>query len=82
MILNMLLGGTFNDEEKIRIGLEFGRVIAEVVDYLGRSNISDFLPILARLDLQGVERRTKELVSWLDSFFGSIIEQKLGGKLN
>ncbi|KAI3921338.1 hypothetical protein MKW92_037542, partial [Papaver armeniacum] len=69
MILNMLLGGTFNDEEKIRIGLEFGRVAAEVVDCIGRSNISDFLPVLAKFDLQGVERRMKELISWLDSFF-------------
>ncbi|KAI3854355.1 hypothetical protein MKW92_022097, partial [Papaver armeniacum] len=81
MILNMLLGGTFNDEEKIRIGLEFGRVAAEVVDCIGRSNISDFLPVLAKFDLQGLERRMKELISWLDSFFSSIIEKRMKLKL-
>ncbi|KAI3961713.1 hypothetical protein MKW98_024480, partial [Papaver atlanticum] len=64
VIMNMLWGGTFNDEDKIRIGLE-------------ETNISDFFPILARLDLQGVERRMKELVSWLDSFLSSIIEQRM-----
>ncbi|XP_026411461.1 cytochrome P450 750A1-like isoform X1 [Papaver somniferum] len=76
VIMNMLWGGTFNDEDKIRIGLEFGRVAEEVVEYVGKTNISDFFPILARLDLQGIERRMKELVSWLDSFFCSIIEQR------
>ncbi|KAI3915431.1 hypothetical protein MKW98_022389, partial [Papaver atlanticum] len=77
VIMNMLWGGTFNDEDKIRIGLEFGRVAEEVVEYVGKTNISDFFPILARLDLQGVERRMKELVSWLDSFLSSIIEQRM-----
>ncbi|XP_026378020.1 7-ethoxycoumarin O-deethylase-like [Papaver somniferum] len=77
VIMNMLWGGTFNDEDKIRIGLEFGRVAEEVVEYVGKTNISDFFPVLARLDLQGVERRMKELVSWLDSFFSSIIEQRM-----
>ncbi|KAI3971344.1 hypothetical protein MKX01_008188, partial [Papaver californicum] len=49
----------------------------EVLNYLGRTNISDFLPVLARFDLQGVERRMKELISWLDPFFESMIDQRM-----
>ncbi|KAI3918293.1 hypothetical protein MKX01_041613, partial [Papaver californicum] len=83
VIMNMMWGGTFSDEDKIRIGMEFRKRAEEVVDYLGRTNISDFFPVLARFDLQGVERRMKELISWLDPFFESMINQrmKLGGEI-
>ncbi|KAI3858609.1 hypothetical protein MKX03_005657 [Papaver bracteatum] len=77
VIMNMMWGGTFNDEEKTKIGLEFRKRAEEVLDYLGRTNISDFLPVLARFDLQGVERRLKELISWLDPFFESMIDQRI-----
>ncbi|KAI3921335.1 hypothetical protein MKW92_037539 [Papaver armeniacum] len=77
VVMNMMWGGTFNDEEKIKIGLEFRKRAEEVLDYLGRTNISDFLPVLARFDLQGVERRLKELISWLDPFFESVIDKRM-----
>ncbi|MCL7046180.1 hypothetical protein MKW94_005551, partial [Papaver nudicaule] len=77
VMMNMMWGGTFNDEDKIRIGLEFRKVAEEVLDILGRTNISDFLPVLAKFDLQGVERRMKELVSWLDPFFESMIDKRM-----
>ncbi|KAI3962403.1 hypothetical protein MKW98_010954, partial [Papaver atlanticum] len=77
VITNMMWGSTFNDEEKVKIGLEFRKRAEEVLDYLGRTNISDFLPVLARFDLQGVERGMKEQISWLDPFFESMIDQRM-----
>ncbi|KAI3921337.1 hypothetical protein MKW92_037541, partial [Papaver armeniacum] len=77
VIMSMMWGGTFDDEERNKIGLEYGRVAGELIDYLGRTNISDFFPVLAKFDLQGVERRMKELISWLDPFFDSIINKRV-----
>ncbi|XP_026410217.1 cytochrome P450 76C1-like [Papaver somniferum] len=77
VVMNMMWGGTFNDEDKTRIDLEFRKRAEEVLDYLGRTNISDFLPVLARFDLQGVEQGMKKQISWLDPFFESMIDKRM-----
>ncbi|MCL7038605.1 hypothetical protein MKW94_019551, partial [Papaver nudicaule] len=77
VIMSMLWGGTFDDEDRNKIGLEFGRLAEEMIIYLGRTNISDFFPVVAKFDLQGIERRMKELSSWLDTFFESVIAKRV-----
>ncbi|KAJ4974848.1 hypothetical protein NE237_008022 [Protea cynaroides] len=76
MIMNMLWGGTLKGEDKTRMG-EFRRVIGELVDLFGKSNISDMFPSLARFDLQGIERRGKELFLWVDRILDSVINERL-----
>ncbi|KAJ4973648.1 hypothetical protein NE237_006822 [Protea cynaroides] len=77
MIMNMLWGGTLKPEEKTRIGVEFRKTIGELFFLLGKTNISDIFPILAPLDLQGIERKAKNIITWADAIFDSVINERL-----
>ncbi|KAK0595050.1 hypothetical protein LWI29_003020 [Acer saccharum] len=74
VIMNMSWGGSLHGEDRIRVGIQFRQVVEEVVDLLGAPNISDLFPALARFDLQGLELKTKKLLSWFDRIFESLIE--------
>ncbi|TXG70753.1 hypothetical protein EZV62_005688 [Acer yangbiense] len=74
VIMNMSWGGSLHGEERIRVGIQFRQVVEEVVELLGAPNISDLFPALARFDLQGVESKTKKLLSWFDRIFESLID--------
>ncbi|KAF5181395.1 Cytochrome p450 [Thalictrum thalictroides] len=76
VILSMLWGGTLHGKVRSSVGSEFQQVVGEIVQLLGKPNVSDIFPVLARFDLQGIEHRAKELLSWLDKIFNSVIEQK------
>ncbi|XP_042491060.1 3,9-dihydroxypterocarpan 6A-monooxygenase-like [Macadamia integrifolia] len=52
-------------------------MIGELVALLGKTNVSDIFPILARFDLQGIERKAKEVMSWADTILDSVIEERL-----
>ncbi|KAJ4974624.1 hypothetical protein NE237_007798 [Protea cynaroides] len=64
-------------EEKTRIGVEFRKMIGELVILLGKTNISDIFPILAPLDLQGIERKAKVVFTWADTILDSVINERL-----
>lgn len=74
MLTSMLWGGTLEWEAN---GAEFRQVVIETVELLGSPNVSDFFPLLAWFDLQGIERKIKKRVSWLDKLYDSIIEERL-----
>ncbi|XP_021909480.1 geraniol 8-hydroxylase-like [Carica papaya] len=74
--MSMLWGASLDEEKKISVGLEFKQVIEEIVDLLGKPNISDFFPVLAPLDLQGIVSKMLKLRSWLDRIFESVIAIK------
>ncbi|RVW35266.1 Flavonoid 3'-monooxygenase [Vitis vinifera] len=61
VVTSMLWGGTLHGEDRSRIGMEFRRVIVEMVGLMGKPNISDLFPALAWFDLQGIESRAKSL---------------------
>jgi cytochrome P450 len=77
VITNMLWGGTVEGEERASLGAEFREVISEMIDLLGKPNISDFYPILARFDLQGIRRKMDGLVRRFDPIFDAMIDQRL-----
>ena len=76
VVTSMLWGGTLHGEDRSRIGMEFRRVIVEMVGLMGKPNISDLFPALACFDLQGIESRAKKLVLWFDRIFESLIAQR------
>ena len=76
VVTSMLWGGTLHGEDRSRIGMEFRRVIVEMVGLMGKPNISDLFPALAWFDLQGIESRVKKLVLWFDRIFESLIAQR------
>ncbi|XP_047325253.1 geraniol 8-hydroxylase-like [Impatiens glandulifera] len=76
VITNMLWGGGDGKEE---VGTEFRHVVAEITALLGKPNLSDFFPGLAKFDLQGVVKDMKILAQKFDKIFDSIIDERLSG---
>ncbi|KAL5746101.1 hypothetical protein ACOSP7_027247 [Xanthoceras sorbifolium] len=73
VIMSMSWGGLLHGEDRSRVGFQFRQVVDEIVELWGAPNISDLFPVLARFDLQGVESKMKNLSSWFDRFFESLI---------
>ncbi|KAL0923631.1 hypothetical protein M5K25_007696 [Dendrobium thyrsiflorum] len=57
-------------------GKEFRRAIEGAVDILMAPNVLDFIPVLAPLDPQGLGRRTKKLMVWINKYLEEIVEKK------
>ncbi|KAK9147955.1 hypothetical protein Scep_006712 [Stephania cephalantha] len=77
VITSMLWGGMLKGEGEIDLGAEFRHVVSEITELLGKPNLSDFIPCLAWLDLQGIQSQIKKLFLKFDRIFNSIIEQRL-----
>lgn len=58
-VMSMIWGDTMIGDESSVINAEFRAVVNEQLELLGAPNISDLFPLLARFDLQGIERRMK-----------------------
>ena len=71
-MLNMLLGGTLQGEE----GAQFKKLIAEQMVLFGKPDVSDLFPVLARFDLQGIERQSQKFFNGLRTFL--ILQLKSG----
>ncbi|PIA32656.1 hypothetical protein AQUCO_04400087v1 [Aquilegia coerulea] len=79
-IISMLWGGTVKDDEMSSAGKEFQQAIVEAIALMGETNISDFFPLLARFDIQGIAHRAQTLFMWFDRILDSIINERI--KLN
>ncbi|CAL9062107.1 geraniol 8-hydroxylase-like [Musa acuminata AAA Group] len=77
VITSTLWGGTLEDgEERSVVGKEFQELVAEITELLGKPNVSDFFPGLARFDLQGIQKQMHVLLERFDRIFESIIERR------
>uniref|UniRef100_A0A803PLX9 Cytochrome P450 n=1 Tax=Cannabis sativa TaxID=3483 RepID=A0A803PLX9_CANSA len=79
VITNMLWGGSVEGEERDKLGSEFRQIISEITELLGKPNVSDFYPGLARFDLQGVGKQMTKLALRFDMMFENLIAQRLKG---
>ncbi|KAL6004857.1 hypothetical protein ACLOJK_005413 [Asimina triloba] len=77
VITSMLWGGTMEGEERNSLGAEFRQVVSEITDLLGRPNVSDFFPSLARFDLLGIQKQMEGPLARFDRIFEVIIDQRL-----
>ncbi|KAK7330673.1 hypothetical protein VNO77_24871 [Canavalia gladiata] len=77
VITNMMWGGGVEGAERERLGAEFRELVAEMTHLLGKPNLSDFFPSLARFDLQGVEKQMNALVPRFDGIFERMINQRV-----
>lgn len=82
VITNMMWGSTVKGEERAVLGTKFRQVVNEIAQLLGRPNVSDFYPGLARFDLQGIQKKMKGLAKRFDDIFETVINerQKMGGQ--
>ncbi|CAI0413823.1 unnamed protein product [Linum tenue] len=74
-MLSMLWGGVAGDDEGF-YG-EFRELESEMLVLMGTPNVSDFIPALARFDLQGIEKKSKRLLDKFDEILSSVIEERL-----
>ncbi|XVF52691.1 hypothetical protein PTKIN_Ptkin05aG0038800 [Pterospermum kingtungense] len=77
VVTSMLWGGTFEGDARASLGAEFRHVISEITEILGLPNVSDFFPVLAPLDLQGIVKRMRKPVEKLNGIIDKIIDQRL-----
>ncbi|KAK5771241.1 cytochrome P450 78A5-like [Gossypium arboreum] len=70
------------DFEKPGEGLELEELVSEGYELLGIFNWSDHFPLLRWLDLQGVRKRCRNLVSKVNVFVGKIIEEHRVNRVN
>ncbi|XP_024019636.1 geraniol 8-hydroxylase [Morus notabilis] len=77
VITSMLWGGTVDGaQERESLGTEFRQAVSEMTDLLGKPNLSDFYPGLARFDLQGVRRQMIGLTQRFNGIFDKMIGQR------
>ncbi|XP_021909294.1 geraniol 8-hydroxylase-like [Carica papaya] len=80
VVMGMLWGAPLDEDKKHNVGLELVPFIEEAVDLLGKPNISDFFPILAPLDLQGIVSKMLKIRLRFDNIFESVIAIKKSTK--
>ncbi|CAJ1943520.1 unnamed protein product [Sphenostylis stenocarpa] len=77
VITSMIWGAEVEGAERETLGAEFRELVAETTQLLGKPNVSDFFPGLARFDLQGVEKEMQVLVSRFDRIFERVIGERV-----
>ncbi|KAL0542162.1 hypothetical protein IC582_022255 [Cucumis melo] len=77
VVTSMLWGGSVEGEQRDGLAAEFRETVSEMTELLGLPNVSDFFPSLARFDIQGIEKKMRELAPRFDSIFEKMIDQRL-----
>ncbi|KAL2472451.1 Cytochrome [Abeliophyllum distichum] len=76
VVMNLLWGGTIDgDDKQDKVGAEFRKAASKVVDLIGKPNISDFFPILARFDIQGIAKEMKNCFQYVDGILDNVINE-------
>ncbi|KAK8603150.1 hypothetical protein V6N13_085343 [Hibiscus sabdariffa] len=77
VIMSRVIFGRCMDDE-----IELKPLIEETMYLAGVFNLSDYVPFLAPLDLQGIERRLKRTSNGLHAFFDKLIDEIEQGSTN
>uniref|UniRef100_A0A2N9H773 Cytochrome P450 n=1 Tax=Fagus sylvatica TaxID=28930 RepID=A0A2N9H773_FAGSY len=76
VLMSLAWGDTLQGEEGAKFSSEFKKSLGEITTLMGKPNISDFFPVLARFDLQGIEKQTMKISQWLGDIHESAIEKR------
>ncbi|XP_040987308.1 flavonoid 3'-monooxygenase CYP75B137-like [Juglans microcarpa x Juglans regia] len=76
-IMNMLWGGTLRGEEGAKFRAEFKHIFTELLIILGKPNVSDLFPALAKFDLQGIGRKAKKISEDIDGVVDYAIDKQI-----
>ncbi|KAL0446022.1 UNVERIFIED_CONTAM: Labd-13Z-ene-9,15,16-triol synthase, chloroplastic [Sesamum latifolium] len=77
VILSLLWGGTIDAETRDRLGAEFRDKVSKLVDLLGKPNVSDFFSVLAKFDVQGIEKEMRAVVPGVEEILDSVIDERM-----
>ncbi|KAF9616699.1 hypothetical protein IFM89_031716 [Coptis chinensis] len=62
-----------------KLSMKYGpvmKVAHKMVGLIGEPNVSDLFPVLAKFDIQGKERRMREILKWFDQIFEFVINER------
>ncbi|KAL2235923.1 UNVERIFIED_CONTAM: cytochrome [Sesamum indicum] len=76
VILSLLWGGTIDEQKRDKLGAQFRYKVLKLVDLLGKPNVSDFVPVLAKFDVQGIEKETRALMRSVDEILDTVIDER------
>ncbi|PIA24833.1 hypothetical protein AQUCO_01200226v1 [Aquilegia coerulea] len=76
ILTSMMWGNTLEGVERVRVTTNYRKVAKKLVALSAEANISDLFPVLARFDLQGKERRMKEILGWFDQIYEFVINKR------
>ncbi|CAI0409405.1 unnamed protein product [Linum tenue] len=65
------------DEEGSETAREFKDLARGIMEEAGKPNLGDYFPVLAKLDLQGIQRRVEGHIGKVLNLFGWVIDQRL-----
>ncbi|KAL0373064.1 UNVERIFIED_CONTAM: Labd-13Z-ene-9,15,16-triol synthase, chloroplastic [Sesamum calycinum] len=77
VILSLLWGGTIDEEKRDKLGAQFRDKMLKLVDLLGKPNVSDFFPVLAKFDVQGIEKETRALMPSVEEILDTVIDERM-----
>lgn len=78
VIMSMIFGSNYVEMEKHRKdGTEFRELIVKFLQVMGNLNISDFFPMLARFDIQGIQKEMEALLKSLESVLDPAINERM-----
>ncbi|KAL0296142.1 UNVERIFIED_CONTAM: Labd-13Z-ene-9,15,16-triol synthase, chloroplastic, partial [Sesamum radiatum] len=77
VILSLLWGGTIDEETRDKLGAQFRDKVSKLVDLLGKPNVSDYFPILAKFDVQGIEKEMRAVVPGVEEILDSVIDERM-----
>ncbi|KAA8521980.1 hypothetical protein F0562_012706 [Nyssa sinensis] len=80
MLSNVLISKDFISLEKGSVDGGIEGLVRTYIEVLSAPNLADFYPIFATLDLQGLNKRAKELFGRICSIWEPIIEERRGLK--
>ncbi|KAL0285459.1 UNVERIFIED_CONTAM: Flavonoid 3'-monooxygenase [Sesamum angustifolium] len=78
VIMSMIWGSTIEGAKRDRIGEEYWGVVSKLVDLLGKPNVSDYFPGLARFDVQGIAKEMKGYVQCVDRIVDEVLKERMG----
>lgn len=77
VVMSMLWGATLEEEKQRKVGAEFKDAVEQLLGTFSKPNISDFFPIFARFDIQGIEKQVKALRGKVDAIVDAVIDERI-----
>ncbi|XP_051114987.1 labd-13Z-ene-9,15,16-triol synthase, chloroplastic-like [Andrographis paniculata] len=77
VIINLIWGGRLDDAGRDKILSSLAPVVSDIIDSMTKPNLSDFFPLLARFDLQGIEKETRRLLHKIEEIIEHTIDERI-----
>ncbi|KAL3818182.1 hypothetical protein ACJIZ3_004087 [Penstemon smallii] len=77
LMMSMCWGSSIEGEGRHNIAKALLPVVAKIMDVLGKPNVSDYFPILARFDIQGIEKEMRGLMKRVECIIKGIIDDRI-----